>query len=180
MKGLSLTLANRGRSLELAVAASTRDIMELVKVPNGQKYIAGGKTVPVKSPVDFMGVVRRTGQAICFDAKACSLVRSFHISNTHNVSPHQIEFLVRHGSAGAIAGLLVESKATERFLWLGWSHIAKANEAIRWIDSRWVDLGPTTHAIQLANIPGVSLPHCTGCTDPHSEGTHQCQTQEHP
>jgi hypothetical protein len=150
--------AHKGRALEHAIEVSAGSILSLVKVPNGTKYLAGGKTIPVKSPVDYMGTVTGAGKSICFDAKKCALVKSFPIGNRDHFPPHQREMLIRQGEAGAIAGLLVESEAAERFLWLGWAHIGWATESIAWIDSRWVDCGPTTHAIQFRNIPGIALP----------------------
>lgn len=160
--------ANKGRSLELTVQASTGNLLELVKVPNGVRYKAGGGTFPVPSPVDYLGLVRATGRAICFDAKKCALKKAFPIGNRDHFPAHQRDFLIRFGEAGAVSGLLVESEKLGRYLWMDWKIIreCEGKPSVPWegcggMDYLWIgwrDLGPNSHAIKFGEIDDVAPP----------------------
>jgi hypothetical protein len=160
--------ANRGRSLEITVLTSQRRDICVAKIPNGVRYIGGenlalpsGKNrwvpryIPAQSPCDFMGCVLRTGQAIAFETKKCALVRAFRV-DSKEFPRHQREFLCRMGSAGAVAGAVVEAVAVGRFLWLDWRYFTPRSgtpwPTIPWTDPAWFDLGPSTGLIQFSEL----------------------------
>ena len=155
--------ANKGRGLETAVLASAGSLIRVTKIGHMVKYLAGGKTVAQPSPPDFIGCVTANGRMIAFDAKECADEKRWPINPWLNSRRHQYQFLSAYALDGAIAGLLVESKAKGRYFWL--DVLAAENHAfhegqasIPWDHRRWIDLGPTTHAIQFQNIPGVLPP----------------------
>lgn len=86
--------------------------------------------VPIKGPCDFFGTVKRTGRAIVFDAKHCNRKSSFD-ANGKKVLPHQVRELIRHGEAGAIAGLLVMDWQG-RLYWVGWQKLISRPASYRW------------------------------------------------
>lgn len=131
-------LGTSGKSLELVVA-NGGGVIEWTRVPNGVKYVRGGDTVPTKSPVDFIGTVIGTGRAVFCDAKRCSQKTGYNAQRDH-LKPHQISELVRHGRAGAIAGLLIESTAEGAFYWLGWRDLQQNKASYRWAELRRVGM----------------------------------------
>jgi penicillin-binding protein-related factor A (putative recombinase) len=148
--------ANRGRSLETVIVASQGRYVTLDQHGQQARRIGGGQMVAVKGPVDFSGTVKGSGRSIRFDAKTCAQVTRFPIGNRDHFPEHQRQCLIRHGEAGAVAGLLVEATSLGMYLWLEWPALVGTLPAsISWDDSRWVDLGPTTHAIRFNRIPGV-------------------------
>lgn len=154
--------ANRGRGLESTVIASQRNIIQVEKTSAGMQWVRRGAqtiAIPIKGPVDFVGVVCGTGRAICFDAKQCALKGGFPIGNKKLIPKHQREYLIRQGNAGAIAGLLVEAShpSQQAFYWLGWRFVLHHECSVPWkADGVWVWLGDTKHAIKFENIPGVT------------------------
>jgi hypothetical protein len=121
-----------GRHLEALVIASNcrSNGATLVKVPNGVRWLPGGKTIPVKSPVDFSGTLDG-GRHIVFDAKECALPDYFEV-NAAKVAAHQIAELVRHGQQGAVAGLLIEATAHGTLHWLNWTRLVDCPPSLRW------------------------------------------------
>lgn len=149
-------LGGRGRGLEATVIASQRGVVRLVKLPTGCKWV-GRKIIPMKGPVDYCGVVCATGRAIFFDAKESQNKTSFSLHPSH-CPAHQIEFLRLMGINGAIAGLLIESKESERYFWLPFEKREYGplyGSTVRWTDPRLIDLGDSRMAIKFENIPGV-------------------------
>jgi hypothetical protein len=132
-----------GKSLELIVS-NGGGVIEWTKVPNGVQYLPGGKTIPKKSPVDFIGTVIGTGRAVFCDAKQDADKTAFDAKRDH-LKPHQVAELIRHGRAGAISGLLIESTAHGRLHWLPWVRLVNWQPTYRWEDV--LDLGPSNAAI---------------------------------
>jgi hypothetical protein len=154
---VNISTANRGRSLETAIVTSQARTIVLDHHGQEAKRLPGGRMVAKRGPVDFTGTVCANGLSIRFDAKKCDLVHRFPIGNLDHFPAHQRVSLIRHGEAGAIAGLLVEATALGEFRWLGWRAIAAITApSLPWADERWVVLGPTTHAIRFERIPGVT------------------------
>jgi len=152
------TTGNRGRSLETVIDASQRNVVCITKIPSGAKWIGPRKMVATKSPVDFMGVVCGTGRAIVFDAKTCNLARSFPVSNADHFPEHQREFLIRHGRAGAIAGLLVESTRMGAYFWVNYHWlIVTSVGSYQWGDDVFDCLGPNSGPVLFECIPGVGM-----------------------
>lgn len=149
--------ANLGRALETTIIASQRNIVRLDKIPHGVRYLPGGKKIAVKSPVDFVGTVCATGRAIHFDAKMSAKPQGLYLDQ---IEKHQIAWLVRHGEAGAIAGVLAESTKVETagFYWIDWRnisrHIGICSAAISWGDMRWI--GDSFQTIDFGKILGVA------------------------
>lgn len=127
----------RGRHLESLVLAS-QGTVTLTKIPNGVRYLPGGKTIPCKSPVDFAGTVHGSGRAVWLDAKQCDLKGRFPVGNKDHVTPQQIAELVRHGRAGAVAGLLVERTGEDELYWCDWSILTNAPPSYAWKDLAYV------------------------------------------
>jgi len=155
----SIQRANKGRGLETAVLASAGSLIRVTKIGHMVKYLAGGKTVAQPSPPDFIGCVRGTGQMIAFDAKECGKSNGWPLNPWLKSRPHQYRFILDYASTGAIAGLLVECTERCRFLWISaislLVNVGDGIASISWDSPNWIDLGPTTHAIQFQNIPGV-------------------------
>lgn len=136
---------SKGSSLETVVLAS-QTLIRATKVPNGVKYLRGGRTVPTKGPVDFFGICRRTKRLVLFDAKQCDLAQRFPVGNTDHLPPHQRDLLITYGREGAIAGLLIEATRLRRYFWLYWESLVSCPPSYQWNDGDHLhDLGPTTH-----------------------------------
>jgi len=146
--------ANKGRNLETAIIASQRNLIRVEKMPLGFKYIAGGKTVPQRGPVDYVGTVVGSGRAITFDAKQCDQATRFPVGNDTHFPEHQRQFLIRQGEAGAIAGLLVEAthEKVRQYLWLDWRHLLTREASVKWDDPRWVRCGDTGLLVDFTGI----------------------------
>jgi hypothetical protein len=153
---LAKSPANRGKVLESTIVASVAGLIVLDHHGHEAKRLPGGRMVAKRGMVDFTGTIRPHGRGIRFDAKTCGLVRSFPIGNVDHFPRHQRDNLIRHGEAGAVAGLLVEATALGEFRWLGWQNIDDIKTpSLAWDDVRWVVLGPTSHVIRFERIPGV-------------------------
>lgn len=142
--------ASRGKSLESLILASQGAYVVLEKVPNGVKTLAGGRVVRCKSIVDFMGTVTSSGRAIVFDAKQCDLKHRFPVGNADHVTPDQRATLIRHGKAGAIAGLLVNSTYWQLLYWLSWQQLQAGTPSMRW--SELTTIGLSTHAVDFGKL----------------------------
>jgi hypothetical protein len=138
-----------GRTLEtLALASSGRGAVP-TKVPNGVKYLPGGKTVPIPSPVDISGTLAG-GRHLVFDCKECGRADGFAVNADH-VRPHQIMELCRHGEQGAAAGLLILRTATDGLYWLDYSRLAASQgHVVKWDAMPLV--GTAKVAIDWANV----------------------------
>ncbi len=138
------TKTNRGRRLETAVLASQRTYIRVRKTSAGVKWLPGGRQVLQRGPVDFVGTICGTGGSICFEAKQTDDPIRFAFDL---IKRHQITDLVDQGSAGAVAGVLIESTAVRRYFWLPWHQLDAADRqhvrSLQWTDFRLVELGPT-------------------------------------
>lgn len=124
------TKANRGKSLEAAVLASQSDVL-LAKVATGARFLPGGRAVACKTLPDFVGVVKRTGRLVAFDAKQCGNAKRFEITRS-SVPPHQREHLTRWGAAGGLCGLLIERTAARTYHWLDWRMLVTPPPSYGW------------------------------------------------
>lgn len=153
------TLGHRGKRLEVTIIASQCGFVRLDQIPSGCKRLPGGRTIDVHSPVDFIGEVCATGRAIHLDAKECADPKRFPVGNKAVLKPHQREWLIRHGEANAIAGLLIEATHPdrERFFWMDWRALLRTHEpSVEWSDPRLQDIGDTKHAISFGQIIAMS------------------------
>ncbi len=149
--------ANKGRGLERIIITSAGGRVLLDHHGQQARRIEGNRLIAQRGPVDFSGTVVGCGRSFRCDAKVCSLPASFPVGDDTHFPAHQRFNLISHGEVGAIAGLLVESTAREAYFWLDWTHLKDlAVRSMKWVDSRWVILGPSSHLIRFANIPGVS------------------------
>lgn len=151
--GLKLTgissRSNRGRNLESLVIASQCGVVTLTKISAAQKWLKGGDTRAQKQFVDFVGCVNNSGRMICFDAKQWGDAKC----RLDKVTPFQREILRGYQSAGAIAGLLIESTKLGRFFWF---NEYPYFEPIAWHSMFLGDIGPNTHAIDFGKIIDLS------------------------
>lgn len=99
--------ANRGITLERLVEMANIQYAEMGRAfiwkPGTQvKFLPGGKIIPQKTTVDFIGCLQN-GQSVAFDCKSTQ-------TNTlpaGNVEEHQVEFLRRHWEMNGLSFLLV-------------------------------------------------------------------------
>ena len=153
------SFANRGKSLESIVLASQLNVVCLDKIPTSSRIVRAGtetKSLRLKSPPDFIGTVCGSGRAIVFDAKQCDEKR-FPLSK---IRPHQAEWIIRHGLAGAVAGVLIESTNNHHYWWLSWNSLDAITRArtpsIEFTDFEADCLGPSSRIIDFTRIPGVN------------------------
>jgi hypothetical protein len=141
-----MRLGTRGKSLEATVVASQRGVIIVEKIFNTHKFIRGGKQIPLRGPVDFIGTIIASGGAIWLDAKVCENPRLFVAARDH-LPEHQRLLLIRHGEAGAVAGCLCEAThpTLRKYFWLPWQLLTDSRVSYPW--SELIDLGPTTHLI---------------------------------
>lgn len=150
----------QGRGLETTIISSQRNVVCLEKIPTSMKFLPGGKQIPIKGPVDFIGEVRQTGRAIHFDAKQNGDRNGFYIHKY--LEPHQEAHLNRHGSAGAICGLLMEATHPDvaAFFWMDWRDVSRVwlspQRRVDW--SAMLRLGDNKHCVKFEMIAGVSVP----------------------
>jgi penicillin-binding protein-related factor A (putative recombinase) len=108
----------------------------------------GVKLIAMKGPCDAFGTVRATGRSIVFDMKECKAVRSFDAKLDH-LPHHQVGELIRHGRAGAIAGLLVLSTRHGWLYWLDWKKLVQRKPTYPWDE---LEYAGTMHGV---NWPAV-------------------------
>lgn len=147
--------SNRGKSFETVILASQRDVVRLERIEQAAKRIGKGRMIPLKSPCDFTGTVVGTGRAITFDAKVCDLANRFPCGNRDHVPAHQIEHLIRHGEAGAIAGLLIWATKRCRYFWMDWRFLSKS-PSLEWSHVAMVELGDDARTVDFHRVPGVA------------------------
>lgn len=138
----------------VVMSANISGLLSLTELPpSGGRYVTASKFIRQEMPTDFIGCVRGSGRFIAFDAKSVGDdYASFPLNNVKMLKPHQAAFLRAAHEAGGLAGLLVESKRVERYLWLHGFNLHL--DRIDWADAGWVDLGPTTGLIQFGNLLG--------------------------
>lgn len=156
-----LSHSNRGRALEIAVAASQRVIC-VDKHNAGARFRSkaemardpsGGRVAALRGAVDFIGEVRGSGRAVHFDAKQTTDADGFR--HAHHLSIHQRDHLAKHGDAGAICGVLIEAIKPGRFFWLGWEPLVRLWSIERFEWSLMIDLGDTLHNINFERVPEI-------------------------
>lgn len=138
-------LVRPGKTLErLITSEQTLPNREVVLTHVGQaaRRIGEGKVVAVKGPVDFFGTVRGSGRSILFDAKECG--KPSFDCNTSAVKQHQINELVRHGRAGALAGLLILDTRSGWVVWLDWRKLEQRKPTYPWDD---LEYAGTLHGV---------------------------------
>lgn len=133
--GISLKPKSKGKTLETLVLNSPG--LTIVKVPNGIRYIGGGRKIAEKSPCDFFGVTD-SGRAVVFDAKECGSDTRFPVGDKTHVEPHQIKQIVQFGEKGAVAGLLVMRMKTDSLYWIGWKRLIDVPPSFEWDDMRFL------------------------------------------
>lgn len=133
-------------------------VAEPLNIPRvGARFIKGEGPKPmlIRMSVccDFAGTVRGSGRMLVVDFKRNDGVGVFPILPSH-VSPRQREELIRHGSVGAAAGLLIESSRHRRNFWCDWTLLHWAwdcgDSSIAW--ERMEDLGPSSVVADLTQI----------------------------
>jgi penicillin-binding protein-related factor A (putative recombinase) len=154
---LANSRANRGRPLERLIeqsAALSRLVVLEKTAPRAVRTKNGWVNLP--GPCDFDGEVIGSGVRVVLDAKETAKPQGFYLSD---LPDHQRAFLVRHGSAGAVAGLLIHAKATDRLHWCSHPRLGYTEA---WLTpcipfGAMVDLGPASAGlIDFAGIPGVT------------------------
>jgi hypothetical protein len=155
---------NHGKCFESVIIASQRDLLRLDRVEQAAKRIGGGKMVPVRGPVDFVGTVCGYGRAIVLDAKMCDLAGRYPVGNRDHLPEHQRFYLIRHGEAGAIAGVLIWATAVGRYFWLDWHALKGLRDtpSIPWNFPMLTDLGSDKFNVDFAKVPGVRTPGAVG------------------
>lgn len=125
--------------------------------PCGARFIGRGKIIRLPMPCDLVGCVRASGRAFHADAKSLGdSYATFPLTNREMIEPHQIAHLVRMGQAGALSGLIVESKRIAQYLWLPWIFLS-GRERLDWDDDCWNVLGDTTRLIDFEKINSVRV-----------------------
>jgi hypothetical protein len=119
------------------LALADPKILILQRIENGMKRVGGGKSFAVKQAVDYFGTFVG-GRSLVFDAKH-SRDASFDFSNEKVMKRHQIEAIIRHGQAGAVAGVLVDSMRVG-WLWFSWRELTEPLGREQFHSGRWMNL----------------------------------------
>jgi hypothetical protein len=153
--GMNLsTHSRRGTELESLIDVSQRGIICVSKMNADAKWFKGKGMTPVAGPVDYVGEVCGTGRSICFDAKQSNEAAGFPLDK---VKRHQLDYLAKHGRAGAIAGILVAAThdGVGAYLWLDWEDIPPAlSGGVKWESDSWVEAGRWGQVINWSPIIG--------------------------
>lgn len=119
-----VTRPTKGKGLESLALASQFGVT-LTQVPRAVRFLKRGhggapRAVSVPAPVDFFGAhLTSGGRLLVFDCKESREKYRLDTSEDHLPS-HQRAELHRHGSAGAVAGLLVEHVPGLALYWCPW------------------------------------------------------------
>jgi hypothetical protein len=92
--------------------------------------------------------------SICFDAKQSDEAVAFPLAK---LKRHQLAYLVKHGRAGAISGILVGAThdCVGAYLWLDWKDIPAAlSGGVKWESEAWVEAGRWGGMVEWARIVG--------------------------
>lgn len=141
-----------GQNFQKSIAASAdfhKAHVALEELPRmGAMRVPGGKLVPTKICVDFIGTFT-SGRGLFFDAKSCGPTEvSFNVRNM--IAEHQLRFLRRMAMAGACAGFLIECKKMEHYFWLDVQHVTD------WCEMRFAYDGAICHQwLSLGDIHGL-------------------------
>jgi hypothetical protein len=148
-----------GRFEKLVELSAARQCYVMPLPPIGAKRIGGGKLIPMKMPFDRIVIRRGSGRAICFDCKSCHLAKSFPVGNKDHVPDHQIMELIRAGSDGVIAGLLIEASHVDlqMVFWLPWKHLMSRPASIPWDDERLIAIGSRDDLIDFDRIIAATI-----------------------
>ena len=144
------------------------EVAEPLKIPRtGGKFIGrgkGAKFVPARVCCDFAGTIRDgSGRMLVCDFKRTDEQFRYSTGDVTKLSPHQRDELVSHGRNNAVAGLLIESSATERQYWCPWDKLFNRFPG-DWCTSvrfeEMLDLGPSSVVADL----GRAIDYKTGAT----------------
>jgi penicillin-binding protein-related factor A (putative recombinase) len=154
--GLSLnTHSRRGSELETLIEVSTASgLVCLSKMNADARWFKGKGMTATAGPVDYVGEVAATGRAICFDAKQSDEAAAFPLAK---LKRHQLAYLVKHGRAGAISGILVGATHDRvgAYLWLDWKDIPAAlSGGVKWESEAWVEAGRWGGMVEWGKIVG--------------------------
>lgn len=89
--------------------------MTLIKIPNGNRYVPGGKTIKHRTEFDFC--VGLEGNAIFFDAKSTSTPINLKDKIFSARKIHQFTALMEAHRAGNIAGYLIHFRKPGIIAW---------------------------------------------------------------
>ncbi len=127
-----------GPEFESLIQLSARSCPRLAieQLPRaGAQFIGPGKYIPKPVPCDFIGVI--AGMPLFFDAKSNQGENAFKDWNNPSVvKPHQREFLIRMGRAGAVSGILAEASDMARVYWMPWQVLLQLTPSFPWDDPR--------------------------------------------
>jgi hypothetical protein len=86
------------------------------------------------------------------------------VGNRDHLPEHQRFHLIRHGEAGAVAGVLIWATAVGRYFWLDWHTLKGLSDtpSIPWTFPTIVDLGSDKFNVDFAKVPGVRTPEFVG------------------
>jgi hypothetical protein len=137
-----------GRSSELAARQALVRYVALLNIPRLGARVCRAGLLPTSVACDLCGTIVGTGRAFVCDVKHCLEPDRFSLSNY--VKPHQLTELNSQGSAGAVAGLLVEAAHPSRrcWYWIDWKQLQ--GTGISWGDCQ--HLGPNTHLPQVGRV----------------------------
>lgn len=127
----------------------------LSQVPNGARMLPGGKAVLSKGPCDFFVGIGRPALLCVLDAKESGRLTSFAANPSHFAEHQRLE-LIRHGSAGAIAGLLVLNTRTDRLYWIRWQDFLPRRDFYPWDDAALRYVGDANATIDWRRIVEAS------------------------
>jgi len=152
-------------------------LLELEALPkSGARFHGRRQAHALPMPCDFIGTVIGRGTAIYFDAKSCGADEyGIALNNAAILKTHQAQFLRTQRAAGAVAGLLVESKRLEEYLWLDATHLGPMRAYTAWHDARWLHLGSTSSVIEFSRLIAAYFP---ATPRPVGEVTHESATKQ--
>ena len=128
----------KGRTLEKLVECSRSGVV-LFKIPNGTKYLPGGRSVPTKTLVDFLGCESSTGRLICLDCKERVARDSSFRCDDKTLKPHQRQHLLDFHKAGAVSGVLAMDSAGSVYWFPAW--MLDGVTSLKWESAAWTGDG---------------------------------------
>ena len=131
-----------GKRLEILILAS-QTCVRLTQVPQAARPMRdrspGGrgarpKFVAVNGPCDFFGCYVASGRSLILDAKECGEPHRLVTDGDH-LAEHQRLELIRHGEAGAVAGLLALRTTDQELFWVPWRLLCRRRPSIPWAEA---------------------------------------------
>ena len=163
---------NRGRSFERIIDASQGVDVCLSRVAQAAKWV-GPKVIAQRGPVDYTGTIVGPGRAICFDAKMCDLATRYPVGNLDHLPAHQRQYLILHGEAGALSGVLIWATKRAGYFWLPWHALRELNgvASVPWETPALINIGPDSRTVDFRRIPGVVRPRSVGTREYEDDPT---------